>query len=269
MNFAIAFVIYNSEKIFLDRIKKITEENYDIFVFDNSPDDSLVRSFSSQNKNIRYFTSGKNVGLGFGLSVVCSNAYYEKFDFIIFFDQDTIFTNATLKFAKNLIDTKLREIEHFAVISLNSKLSKIDNLESQIINKNLLISSGSIFNLNVAHQLKWHNTNFFVDNVDYEFCLRAVNSGYFLGECSSVPDFDHVSGQEDKEYILFNKKYLLRSYSKSRVIDSIKTYFSLLSRSIASKNYKYFFIFIRSFSIFVYFQLLVRILNINFLRKKQ
>lgn len=269
MNLAIAFVIYNPEKSFLDRIRMINNENYHIFIFDNSPEDSLVRTFSSQSQKIHYFTSGKNVGLGFGLSVVCSNSYYENFDFLLFFDQDTFFKNTTLKFAQELIDTQINSIKNFAAISLNSKISNRENLESLIIKKDLIISSGSIFNLKAAYQLKWHNTNFFVDNVDYEFCLRAVNAGYFLGECTYVPDFDHVTGQEDKAYFLFNKKLMLRSYSKFRVINSIKTYFSLFSISLSYNNYQYLFLFIRSFIIFIYFQILVRILNNNFLRKKQ
>jgi len=267
MNFAIGFVIYNSDKTLLERLKFLNDEGYDIFIFDNSSEVSLVRTFTSQYKKNRYFTSGKNVGLGIGLSTICSNAYYENFNFLLFFDQDTVFTNKTIQFAKNLIYKKSDFINNFAILSLNSK-SDNNNAHPRIIKKNLIISSGSIFNLQVNHKLNWHNTRFFVDNVDYEYCLRASSSGYYLGEFTSVPEFDHVSGQEDKEYYFFKKKYMLRSYSYSRVIDSIKTYFSLFNQSIYLKNYKYLFLFIRSFLIFVYFQLLVRILNINPLKKQ-
>ena len=36
MNFAIGFVIYNSDKALLERLKMLNDESHDIFIFDNS-----------------------------------------------------------------------------------------------------------------------------------------------------------------------------------------------------------------------------------------
>jgi len=266
--FAIGFVIYNTGESSLDRIKMISDENFDVFIFDNSPSDSRLRLLASINDNIRYFTCGKNVGLGFGLSVVCSNAYFDGYKYLLFFDQDTIFTNSTLEFVSNLIDAKLSLQNNYAVVCLSSKDLKSSVSDFEIFNRQLVISSGSIFDLCIAQKLNWHNVKYFVDNVDYEFCLRAVNSGYKLGECTAVPDFDHVSGQEDKEYLFFRKKYLLRQYPRSRLIDSLASYFRLFYYSITSKTFKYFFILFRSFSISIYGQLLAYTFKINPLIKK-
>jgi hypothetical protein len=50
----------------------------------------------------------------------------------------------------------------------------------------LLISSGSLFNLNILKKINWNNVKYFVDGVDYEFCLRANKMGYLLQRIGSA-----------------------------------------------------------------------------------
>jgi len=216
--YAIGFVIYNPEKNFDERIEMILKNGYEIYLFDNSPENNHIRL--NKKAYLNYFTSGKNVGLGIGLSTICSNSFYDGFEYMIFFDQDSFFSINTLEFIDKFIENKENNIINFSVILFNSK--KYCAEERFVIDKkDLIISSGSFFNLNVCQKINWHNTNFFVDNVDYEFCLRSKKCKFLVGECSYAPEFDHVTGQADIEYKYFGKKKYLRVYSWSRIIDAM------------------------------------------------
>ena len=202
-NFAIGFVIYNSDVQFLNKLKSILNSGYSIYIFDNSPEISLIRDEFRNHTNINYFSAGKNVGLGFGLSVVCSNAYYDNYKKLLFFDQDTIFSIKTLDFVSEFSKTQQNKFKKYAAVLFNSSCKKIEN-RFDIKEKKLIISSGSLFNLESLRNMNWHNTNYFVDGVDYEFCLRANLNKYLIGECCNAPAFDHISGQEDKSYPIFS-----------------------------------------------------------------
>tara|TARA_B110000967_G_C18877599_1_gene559262 strand:+ start:840 stop:1652 length:813 start_codon:yes stop_codon:yes gene_type:complete len=258
-NFAIGFVIYNPDVEFLNKLKSILNSGYSIYIFDNSPEISLIRDEFRNYTNINYFSAGKNVGLGFGLSVVCSNAYYDNYRKLLFFDQDTIFSVKTLGFVSEFSKTQQNKFKKYAAVLFNSNCKKNKN-QFDIRDKNLIISSGSLFNLENLIKMEWHNTNYFVDGVDYNFCLKANLNKYLIGECSNAPDFDHVTGQDDKEYYFFKKKLLLRPYNLKRILDSLDAYRKLIISSFCSLNFKYAFIFMKSLLIYCYYQILVRIL---------
>jgi hypothetical protein len=124
----------------------------------------------------------------------------------------------------------------------------------------LSISSGSLFFLSVLSKLNWHNQTYFVDCVDYEFCLNSYNKGFKIGEYAPTPGFDHVTEQADSEYTLFGKKLMMRKYSPKRVRGTIIGYIRLIFTSIFTLNFKFAKTLIRSMVIYTYFQLLIRVI---------
>lgn len=267
-NIAIGFVIYNPDVEFLNKLKSILNSGYFIYIFDNSPEISLIRNEFRNYININYFSAGKNVGLGFGLSVVCSNAYYDNYKKLLFFDQDTIFSIKTLDFVSEFSKTQQNKFKKYAAVLFNSSYKQIEN-QFDIKDKKLIISSGSLFNLENLSNMKWHNTNYFVDGVDYEFCLRANLNNYLIGECCNAPDFDHISGQEDKSYHIFNNELFLRAYNNSRMLDMFISFNKIILSSFFNFNFHYTFLFIKSLIVTSFFQILVRILNIFKLYEKK
>src|SRR5574337_476549 len=93
---AVGFGIYKPEENPLSRIKIATEYGCKVYVFDNSPETATIRKFSETNGSVRYITNGKNLGLGFGISAVCAQAFYENNAALLFFDQDTVFNTEAL-----------------------------------------------------------------------------------------------------------------------------------------------------------------------------
>jgi hypothetical protein len=255
--FAVGFVIYKPDYELIDRIKYIIDAGIPIFIFDNSPENSFFRNIPLNNGLIRYFTMGSNVGLGQALKLLCATAYVNGFEKILYFDQDTKFNLSTLEF----IDTYSKKFnasshESYAAVVFSANDS---NNYRNLINVNLAISSGSLFILSNLDKIGWHNHNFFVDCVDYEFCIRARRFGYKIGLISNTPGFDHISGQPDTLLNLFNYKILVRNYSSARIKDSLLSYLKLLTSTLFRFELKNFCLLLKSLFIYILGQFLSRL----------
>ena len=259
---AIGIVIYTPQENLIDRIRIIQESSHTIYVFDNSPEIGVVGEFCRKQENCRYITYGSNVGLGIGISALCSEAFNEGHSALLFFDQDTFFSGTTLSFVQEFYINNAHLESEYSAIVFNAKKGNNPGNEkgSQVKNVFLAISSGSLFFLKNLKEMGWHNTGYFVDCVDYEFCLNSNNNNFRIGEVSSTPGFDHQTGQEDQEYVFLKKKMLLRPYKLARMSDAISAYFKLIMASLFSLNIRYFLLFIKSMLIYIYYQILVRIL---------
>jgi len=258
---AIGFVIYNPEDSFLDRIQMTIESGYQIYLFDNSPEKESVRKFSENKSGIKYFTTGKNLGLGLGISSVCAQAFYENKPALVFFDQDTIFNKNTL----DCIDeyhSKYPELAttHSAIV-FNSKKIENKSIGSCFKDVTLAINSGSLFYLENLKKMNWHSEKYFVDCVDYEFCFRSKVNGLKIGEYSCTPGFDHVTEQADKNYKIFGKYYSMRAYPPFRIIDVSKSSTRLILTALAAGQLKFSLTITKLLLIYIASQIVARSFN--------
>ncbi|CAM2785214.1 rhamnosyltransferase [Flavobacterium succinicans] len=260
---ALGFVIYKAEITLIDRIKLASSAGFKCYIFDNSPSDQTFNISFSSFINCKYITAGKNVGLGFGISSVCAQAYYEGSDALLFFDQDTVFNISTLDFIDDFYRENKALEDTYSSIVFNAKNIDSNKFQNKFKLKDVLltISSGSLFYLRRLRDINWHNQTYFVDCVDYEFCLNSNNHNLKIGECSNTPGFDHVSEQADSEYLIFGKKRMMRKYNLSRVKGTATASLRLFFTSIITVNPKFAYAILRSLGIYLYFQFLVRILN--------
>lgn len=261
---SVGFVIYNPENDFVDRVELLKESGYGVYIFDNSPDYTRVDKELRKLYDVNYFSCGKNLGLGIGITTVCYNAFVDNFETLLFFDQDTKFTIDTINYISKCFFELKDNFNSYAAIQFSNKVVSIaDDVgkKFKLEQKRLLISSGSLFNLKNLKNLNWHNTNYFVDGVDYEFCLRANCRGYFLGEIANTPGFDHITGQGDRAYFILGSKLYLRAYNRRRLRDIYLSFLRLMIMSLKHLKLKYLFIFLKSFFQFTFFQLIVRIFN--------
>jgi GT2 family glycosyltransferase len=260
-NISLGFVIYKAESSLTERIRLAEKAGFRCYIFDNSPENQVFNENFNGNSGCKYITAGKNVGLGFGISCICGQAYYEGFRALLFFDQDTVFDTSTLEFINSFYKQKGSIENEYSSVVFNSKTLGKTAEAFEIKDVLLTISSGSLFFLKRLKDINWHDESFFVDLVDYEFCLNSSNHNLKIGECSNTPGFDHVSEQADSEYKIFWKKRMMREYSFSRISGTITAGMRLIFRSLRSLNLKYTYAIFRSLSIYLYFQILVRILN--------
>lgn len=261
---AVGVVIYRPERTLLSRLQLALDSGFDIYVFDNSPEHGEVRSFCKAGANCSYATVGKNMGLGVGISAVCAQAYYDSHSALIFFDQDTVFTEDTLLFIdKFYADNQSLAAEYSAVVfNAKARDTAAGDRDTGLREVLMAISSGSLFFLRNLSRLNWHNERYFVDCVDYEFCLNSSNHNLKIGEWSATPGFDHVSEQPDHQYRLFGRVWSVRKYPTARVRDALTASGRLMLASLVTGNLRFLLAMARSVSIYACFQTIVRLMDL-------
>lgn len=257
----IGFIVYNSGDGFLERLKKAINEGFNVYVFDNSPWESNVRNFCLGEKQVRYLTLGKNVGLGLGMRSVCAQAYYEGNSALIFFDQDTVYQPETLNFIENYHVTHEGLDATYSAIVFGASSSVIARDGDCFQDVSVAINSGSLFFLKNLKRLGWHNETYFVDGVDYEFCLNSKKNGMKIGKFMCTPGFDHSIEQADEKYKIFHKTYIFRAYPMFRILDTLKSSFKLIFTALLLLEFGFAAMILKFFSAFMVFQLISRILK--------
>lgn len=262
IDFAIGFVVFRPTEGFLTRLKLLDKCGCRVYIYDNSPEECTTRSLVREFPAVTYLTCGKNLGLGVGVSSICAHAYYDSFQTLLFFDQDTIFNESTISYIQKFSEKKLIDIQSsYSAVVFNakdySKKNQSDKLN--VTNVDLVISSGSLFILENLKKIGWHNECYFVDLVDYEFCLRSLINNLKIGECRNAPGFDHSSEQPDKEYQVMGRAVSLRSYALSRIVDTSKASLKLVATSLLARQPKFALLIVRSYTLYFVAQILARI----------
>ena len=261
---ALGFVTFSAEANLVRRLEAAHAAGYRLYVFDNSPDLELVRDACRQLVTPRYLTCGRNAGLGLGLASVCAQAYYDGFDSLLFFDQDTVFDRSTLDFISDFQSKRPEVARTHSAVAFNAKRVGGATVADRFAHRDVLvaISSGSLFYLDNLRRIGWHNPTYFVDCVDYEFCLNSSNHGLLVGECSTTPGFDHETEQADYTRTVFGQRRRVRRYSWARITDTAVASTRLLGAALAARNGQFTFAISRLFVGYLWWQLVSRILRL-------
>lgn len=256
--YAVGLVLYHPEESLLRRIDQMINLGFRVYVFDNSPFDSKFARKIQENQNIYYLTAGKNVGLGFSLSALCATAYAHGYQRLLFLDQDTGISAQTLEFIEAFTQTLPTSIQQqYAALVFNGHPAADHSVQEV----RLAISSGSLFNLTVLQQIGWHNENYFVDCVDYEFCVRVRRYGFKIGIIKNTPDFDHVTEQPDRKISVFWKQILVRRYSTARIKDALGAYIKLIIGGLFRNRLSDTYALTRSMGLYIFGQLASRFIH--------
>lgn len=230
---------------------------YRVYIFDNSPfEDGVCKEI--KKLNLIYITAGINIGLGYSLATLCATAYSNGYSHLLYLDQDTGIGQKTLEFIKTFKETlPVSVIKEYAALVFSDKPKS----NHSINNVRLAINSGSLYNLNSLKIIGWHNPNYFLDCVDYEFCLRARYLGFKIGLIKAVPEFDHISEQPDQVFRLFNKTMIVRDYPTGQIIITIKAYLKLAATSLIRIRIIDFYHVSRSLGIYIFGQIISRMIR--------
>lgn len=263
-NVAIGMITFRPEASVLRRLQETVQSGYKVYLFDNSPDDAVIRDYirggTFDSSRLTYLTCGKNAGLGFGLASVCAQAYYESFEALLFFDQDTVFSSETLNYISDFYTKNTSLSDRYSSVVFNSKSFDAPGKEAPAVKDvRLAINSGSLYFLSNLKKMNWHSTKYFVDCVDYEFCLSSSNHHLKIGEHSAAPGFDHCSEQGDTRYKVFGVVIPMRAYRFSRIMDSWNASVKLFFKAVFTGNFSYALTFFMAINKYLFVQFYVRI----------
>ncbi|NWE19140.1 glycosyltransferase [Pseudomonas sp. P7548] len=252
---AVGIVVYHAGNELLRRLELASTNGFEVYVFDNSPDAPNVREFSALHPRIHYFTCGKNLGLGVGISTVCANAYQHGQSALLFFDQDTGFSDETLSYVETNYIDNIDSYRDFSAIAFKAEG------RASVQDVPLLINSGSLYFLEKLKALDWMDCSYFVDSVDYKLCLDSLNKGYRIGLCGATPGFDHVTEQADSRYHIAGRTYSMRAYSWSRIKDTVSSNFKLIFSALKNCQFSFALRITRLLTLYCASQILVRVIN--------
>ncbi len=256
--YAIGLVLYHPEESLLKRVEQMGTLGFRVYVFDNAPFGAFCSHAIQRHPNISYLTAGKNVGIGYSLSTLCATAYAHGFQRLLFLDQDTGISGRTLEFIETFHQSLPVSIQQqYAALVFSGHLAADHSVQEV----RLAISSGSLFNLPALKQIGWHNEKFFVDCVDYEFCIRARRFGFKIGLIKNTPDFDHVTEQPDQIIRFFGKQLLVRRYSATRIKDALSAYLKLIVGGLFQNRLGDTYALTRSMGLYIFGQMTARLIQ--------
>ncbi len=168
-----------------------------------------MEKINEMGKKIDYHFLGENKGIAYALNFACKNALKENFEWILTMDQDSKFEQNNLKemFDKFL---KIPNIDGIGIVSpvhqyIENK--KYKNSTSGQLYKEIeaTMTSGNLLNLEIWCKLNGFKEEFFIDEVDHEYCLRLKKYGFKVIQIKNV-FLKHHLGRSRTYRFLWKKK---------------------------------------------------------------
>jgi rhamnosyltransferase len=243
-NFAACVILYNPKKEDIANILTYVNKVKKVYVFDNTEGKNNENLFQNY-ENVSYFWDKENKGIAIRLNEGCKKAIAENFDYLLTMDQDSSFIEEKIDLYFNAI-LDFKEKEKVAVYGLEYNANDINNTTSEYNEVDHLITSASILNLKLYHEIGGFDENLFIDGVDIEYCYSALSKGFKNIKFGRI-FFNHTLGIRTKRGSVFTlylfKKYVavhssLRVYYMQRNMLYIKNKYGKLLPEIIHKFVK-------------------------------
>jgi rhamnosyltransferase len=253
-NICAIVVTYFPDEHFGERLEKIYSQVGKIIIIDNTVEESRgALSQSTVHDDIEIVINNENVGIGAALNQGVSRAIKLGFEWVITFDQDSWVHPDLVKILISIYDQQSRP-ELVGVIGCNfedenTHTTAMKHLVGgpKFVETQTVITSGSLLSIPTLKKVGPFRSDFFIDFIDYEYCLRLLQSGYTV-IVSTAPLMKHALGcatllsVESRvgrlSLVLTNRSPLRRYYMTRNGLLVAKTYFLVAPkwalRSLAS-----------------------------------
>ncbi len=230
---AIITIFYYPSDSQIQMFSALSGSGYPIYVFDNTPCHALNKSIKSLF--IHYYTEGSNVGISNSLNFLLKIIRQHEYTHFLFLDQDALVTSDTFEYTNRLINKFNMHKNNYAALSFRN------HNYTRTRNTNIIISSGTIFNLDSLRTLGDFDESYFVDGVDYKFCLDALMFNYKIANIKPPPGYDHHSGQDSKIISPFFNNYniSLKRYNLRRNWGIVTSHLKLIYSAILYREIKF------------------------------
>ncbi len=193
-------VAYNGAKFLQQHIEALLRQGrplQEVIVVDNGSSDGTCALITSRYPNVTLVQLPENLGVGGGLAAGLAYAALEKrHDWVLTLDQDSVPNDdgleILLKGIESLKDVK-GEVGIAAALPVHTETGvcyppliwrdgfvkpSAELLQQPIWFADLVITSGCMVRRDVVEKVGLPRTDFFIDFVDFEYCLRIRSRGY-------------------------------------------------------------------------------------------
>lgn len=187
---AVVVTFHPSEEI-LGNLAQIRAQVNDLVVVDNGSTEDTLDWLRGGSHTIGFtlIPNGDNLGIATGLNIGIRWAESNGYDYTVLFDQDSSVTEAFIdRMLEFYNDSPQRDKVAIVVPQyidkrfgnvLPARYARDGTLQ-------LAMCSGSFVPVSVFRRHGMFEDNFFIDYVDYEYCLRVRSAGYLIQECKNA-----------------------------------------------------------------------------------
>jgi rhamnosyltransferase len=226
------FVTYHPDVKFPERLAQIVPQVAYIVIVDNGSDDEAVRMLRllCESVNGELIANKENLGIATALNQGVRRAIEHGYAWALMLDQDS-WPEADLVTTLSEIHTTHPDRQKVQMLGSNYRSAatgyialNCDGISSNSVERKAVITSGSLMSLQAFEEIGQFRDDFFIDQVDDEYCLRLRAHDYMV-IISCKPLIVHSLGNETRHKFLWKRPICsnqspLRKYyiSRNRVI---------------------------------------------------
>lgn len=204
-------ILYNPDNNICDNIISYLPYADVLIIADNSATkeipDSLLR-----NDKVVYLHDGENRGIAERLNEAAKIAKEKGYEWLLTMDQDSCFEQVQIeKYFSYVDDYAYKEQVAIFGVEFEKKQPEEKVIAEEV---NYLITSGSLVNLNLFDTIGKFDEKLFIDEVDLEYCFRAITKGYKIIKLPFI-FLNHNLGEKGNYRSLKNLKTTQRALHSS------------------------------------------------------
>lgn len=216
-------VTYYPDLILLNKqLDSLLRQCNKIFIIDNTPyENKLLDDYFQNFYNVKIIHLSQNFGIAYAQNIGIQLAIDAGADYVLLMDQDSIPEN---NMVQKLLSVFQEEGNSNVIAAGPSYIDPRTNIRSyfivsrfglphrykpdkkvnplSVVQAAFLISSGTLISIPKLLQVGGMRSNYFIDHVDTEWCLRARDKGYTLIGVLSA-SMEHSLGDKVKRVWLF------------------------------------------------------------------
>lgn len=220
-------ILYNPEEEVRDHIAGYLPFLGELIIIDNSEPASKL-DLSGWGDQVTIVQDSKNKGIAERLNEAARYAIGKEAKWLLTMDQDSFFSGDYLKeYLECLGAVSDRDKIAMCGVTFESVPSIID---CSVVKTDNLITSGSMVNLDVFRKIGDFDENLFIDEVDFEYCARAVKNGFKTIQFKNIY-LNHSLGTVSQHRSLKSLKKTSRTlHSPQRLYYMLRNYLYVCDR---------------------------------------
>jgi len=197
-----------------------------LFIFDNSPvyNNCIPAKYTEK---VVYTHTGVNEGIAKCLNQALNFSKEAGIEHLLTMDQDSSFNEGDMDQYLKLLNQEVNS-ETISMFGIRYYPIKKSEKEETVYN-HLLITSGSIINVNAALKIGGFDENLFIDGVDTEFCLKSYRNG-FRSVCYNQICLKHLLGEEKKVLTPLLKNKYRKFHNPTRLYYIVRNHLYLRNK---------------------------------------
>lgn len=210
MKIAGTVILYYPDENVIENISSYLNSVDILYIVDNTETPSkIIVDKLKPLLNVIYLQDRENKGIAARLNQVGELAISDGFEWLLTMDQDSSFKSGTLDKYFNCIDS-FKEQGNVSMFGINHVIKEDESTICMPVKVQHLITSGSILNLRLVNLIGGFDEKLFIDEVDFEYCIRSVARGFDIIQFVNI-FLNHNLGQTTRHRSYKTTKLTLRN----------------------------------------------------------